>query len=607
LLDFDANLPAVKVEHNAHSRRLDEVQKDVVRRAHELLRRERRCLVQMTTGTGKTIVGAKIINTFPRAKILWLTQTEELIQQTVKDLSQWFSDVGIFQRQEQSFSSRVVVASLQSITKDENLKRFRRKHFGLLVVDEAHHAAADSWAKVVDYFDCKKLGLTATPHRHDGRDISEIFGKRAAQLSYEQAKEMKLIASEVYRVILTNSKVEGLVTRSGDYKPSELDRLVVSENRNQIIVDSYKKYGRKFMDESGLQRKAICFCITVSHAVRMRDFFNKNGVSAEILVGKTGKKSASYAVENRPQTELERAQAYKSFCEGDGAEVLCVVNVLNEGKNIRDVGCLLMARPTRSGIIFAQQMGRGCRRIEGKKHEFMVLDFVDLINERFPPMTLSRLTGVDYDHSQIDVSYYRGADPIVVNEYVEYLSQNYEYRPEEKWTREKIKKALLDFYKIHGEIRIRDLVTSRTGLPSRAAIRRHYKSVSDCFRLLKIPSRPERLKWDRKSSSEAILAFWKGHRKILITDLHSGNGLPSKRTVDSLWGSWPECLSDLRIDGGWTAERIILALSEFYLKRGRYPRKTEMLKSHGLPSMVTVKKHFKNLTGAIAALVEKAA
>ncbi len=357
----------MKVEKNALTVRLDEAQAEYVSRAVSTLTRKRRYLVQMATGTGKTVVGCKVILSFPRARVLWVTQTEELIRQTVSDIELYVGvgNVGIFRRDERPDDERVIVASVQSLCKPENLKFFDRDEFGLVVVDEAHHAAANTWRAIVEYFDAKKLGLTATPQRADGQDIYELFGEPALKLTYEEAKERKLIAEEEYRIILTASKFEGLVMTSGEYRPEDLDRLVVSKRRNEVIVDSYLKYARRFMAEHAVTRKAICFCITQRHAMRMAELFNEAGVKAGFLVGKTGKRSSAWSVEHRPQTEKERAEVYEEFQHGD-LEVLCVVSILNEGKNVRDVSALLMCRPTRSKTVLQQQLGRGCRRVEGR-------------------------------------------------------------------------------------------------------------------------------------------------------------------------------------------------------------------------------------------------
>jgi superfamily II DNA or RNA helicase len=581
-------------------KRLDAVQKTVVDKAVDTLEEKGKCLIVMTTGTGKTIVGSKIIRAYNNLRVLWLTQTEELITQTFLELERIFGEgrVGLYKRSSRSIHERIIVASLQTIEKEEYLKTIPRRHFDLMIVDEAHHASASTWEKVIRNFQCRKLGLTATPHRMDGKDISEFFGEAAFHLSYEEAKKLRLIAEETYRVILTNSKVEGVVTRSGEYKPGALDRLIVSENRNQIIVDSYKKYGRAFMREHHLPFKAICFCITVAHALRMRELFRKNNISAELLVSKHSLSTSS----GSPLTESDRKEIYQDFLGGTGAEILCVVNVLNEGKNIPDVGCLLMARPTRSSIIFQQQMGRGCRRMEGFKEKYLVLDFVDLINRDYPPMTFARIQGYPYTPEQIILEYYRGKDPIVIDDYVTYLSPSYSYYPEPKWSKAKVAKALIEFYEKNGVVRGGDLVTHRTGLPNRTTIRRYWSSVEACFKDLDILGVSGKRGWTQSEAEAALRRWVQKYGHISVLDLGTHNRMPSKSIINRYWGTWTKCLRSLELrQEKWSEEKILKAIRSFQQMFGKVPQKRDFSLAYGLPSVKAVRKVFGNLSKAIEA------
>lgn len=529
-------------------KRLNAVQKNAVERAIEMLEAEGRCMIVMTTGTGKTITGSKIIAEFPKIQVLWLTQMEELIMQTYDDLTSIFGEgeVGLYKRNQKSLFERIIVASVQTIEKEKNLESIPRNQFGLIIVDEAHHARANSWERIIRHFKGMRLGLTATPGRHDGRDIGDLFGDSAFELKYEEAKELKLIAEETYRVILTNSKVEGLVTRTGAYKPNALDRLIISEDRNHIIVESYKKYGRGFMRREGLPHRSICFCITVAHAIRMRDLFRHNGIKAEVLVSKHSTYAATTDRGN-PLTEKDRREVYASFLSGAGPEVLCVVNVLNEGKNIPDVSCIMMARPTRSSIILAQQMGRACRRIDGRKEKFIVLDYVDLMNQDYPPMSFSRLVGERYLPEAIVTEYYRGKDPIVVDEIIHYLSPAYSFEPETKWNKEKVSLALLEFYSRHGFLRGSDLVTHRTGLPNRTTIRRYWPTVEDCLAELCIDGWESKRSWSKVEVEAMLKHFEKTSGGIKVTDLGAKNKLPSKSMIKKYWGTWTKCTKELRL------------------------------------------------------------
>ncbi len=229
---------------------------------------------------------------------------------------------------------------------------------------------------------------------------------------------------------------------------------------------------------------------------------------------------------------------------------------------------------------------------------------MDLINPKHPPVTLSALTGRDYEPHQIVEAYYRGADPVVVNEYIQYLSANYVYRDPREWTKDEVERELKRFYKEHGAVRKSDLIPYRTGLPSRSVVERYFGTVEKCFKKLRIPYREERRAWTREGAEEALRGFFKKRGKILITDLTNENGLPSKKIVEKFWGSWPQCQSELRFSK-WDRESCLLAISEFHLRMGRYPMKDEMVSRYGLPPVKTLKKHFKNLTAAISECVER--
>lgn len=536
---------------NQLSKRLDQVQENAITSATNHLRSHGKCLIVMTTGTGKTRVATRIIEQFKNYKVLWITQTQELINQTISELEENFGEfsIGLYQRNQHNLNQRIIVASLQTIEKEKHLKTIPSDLFDLIVVDEAHHSRASTWERTISYFSAKKLGLTATPIRHDGLGLEDLFGSHAFELSYEEAKKLKLIAEEHYRIVLTNSKVNGLITRTGNYHPNSLDRLVVSENRNQIILDSYLRYGRAFMKEMSLPPKTLCFCISVKHAYRMKEIFKNAGLRAEVLIGRVGGRSSQ---ETRTEIQYlsERSKIYDSFLKGKGPEVLCVINILNEGKNIPDVGCLLFARPTRSKTILQQQIGRGCRRIEGVKEKFIILDYVDLINQAYPPMSFSRLRNKSNQPEDFILDYYNGKDPLIVNEYIQYLSSNYSFYPGPLWTKEKIAISLQEFYQKHQKISGSDLSPGKTGLPNRTTIQRYWPSIKECLLDLGIPVTSYRSieKWTKKDAIEKIYAFFQKHGKVRSTDLGRKSDLPSQKYIQAHWKKWSEFQKELNLE-----------------------------------------------------------
>lgn len=594
---------------NALHQRLNTVQKNAVEKAARILEEDGRCLIVMPTGTGKTQVGIKIIQHFHAHKILWITQTDELIFQTIEDLKQGLKmDVGLIRRAKRSVEEQVIVASLQTLQNEAYLKTIPRGLFDLIIVDEAHHSRAVTWEKTINYFSSRKLGLTATPIRNDGLGLEDIFGSSAFRMTYQEARDLKLIAEETYRLVLTNSILNGVITSRGDYKPNELDRLVISENRNKIVVKSYLKYGRPFLDKMNIPRKTLCFCISVRHAVRMRDLFRKAGIKAEILISRSHTGKLRYGKRESIQTSLERKQTFEAFKSSkSGLEILCCINVLNEGKNVPEVACILMTRPTRSNTIFQQQIGRPCRRIEGKKEKFLILDYVDqMANQDYPPLSLARVQGRKLKPEEIVLDYYRGHDTLAVDKIIEFLSPDHPFFPGPMWTKEKISQALLEYYKKHQKISFKDLRTSQTGLPNRTTIRRYWPTVSACFKELGIKTRSMR-SWTKEEIREKLLAYYKEKGRIAITDLGSKNDLPSQKSIQKYWGKWTNFEKENGLgQKKWTRRAAIKAIRYFHKKEGRYPKHSEFyLKNsakYNLPSHWTVL----NLFGDVRTAFEKA-
>lgn len=573
--------------------RLNEIQKEASEKALEELRLFGKTLIVMTTGTGKTILGMKIIREGGFKKVLWLTQIQELIRQTEEDFVQFFGreKVGLCQRNQQDRDCPYLLASVQTLTLDRWLHSYKPDEFDLLIIDEAHHSMASSWKKIIDYFKAPKIGLTATPKRRDEKDIGELFGNHSFFISYEEAKQQKLIAEETYRMVLTNSVLEGLPGPSGDYSAYQLDRLVTSLSRNDVILESYLKYGRTFLRENRLPLKTICFCLNVRHAFFMRDFFRNAGISSDILVSLDQHNQNSKTCSTRQfQSTQERKSVFHDFLKGKGCEILCVVNILNEGKNIPDVGCLLFLRPTNSATIYQQQVGRGCRRIEGKKEKFMILDFVDLPERmsRTPsPFSFFKWTGKLPDYSSFILDFYRGRDPVILDTLIDYVSPFRDLSRQPLWTKETIKEALLSFYsKKKKPISYSDL-TFENNLPGRGHFTHFWPNLGACLKECGIPSIPKNKSWSQKEICKKLKTFYKEKGSIRITDLGFKNNLPSQKVIQDKWGSWTKCALDIGFDlkkVDWTRQKIKKSFLNFKKKHGRFPGYPDLHSRNDLPS-----------------------
>lgn len=426
--------------------KLDKMQVKAKSAALKALKKTGKTLLHMATGTGKTETATKIFSEYTNKnkRVLWLTHKNDLVEQSAERIIDRLGvDTTLFCGSEKDTSGQVVVSSVQSLSKTYSLEKFSPNDFDLIVVDEAHHAPATSWTKVIEYFKADRLALTATPYRPDDRKdlVFELFGKPSFSVRFSKAQKEKLLAPEKARVILTNSALDGFKGVNKDFTEKQLEKIYSSNDRNKIIVNSYLEYGREEVIKSGMKPKAICFCINTKHAKRMSQLFNKVGVKAGFLSSKISHQSAK-----------KRVETFETFRTTNDLEVLCTVDILNEGTDIPDVNIGLMARPTRSSIVYTQQVGRLARSNNGKKKFFMVLDYVDNTSKGWNAYTVSNLTDRRYYSNEIVTKYVHNPDPVVVNERRENIMKSVEdFEDELSYdilkTKEELRKEALYFKK----------------------------------------------------------------------------------------------------------------------------------------------------------------
>jgi superfamily II DNA or RNA helicase len=389
---------------------LNKIQTSAIKAINKDLKAKGKALLVLATGLGKTETAIKIIKQ-RRGKHLWVVGRNSLVEQTYERfIDNGVHGLGIVNGPNKEFDADIIIASVQTVSKSNILKKFARNHFSAVWIDEAHHAAANSYEKVIKYFKSNDLvGLTATPDRPDYRNIYDIFGKSTFEKKFETAQKLGVLAQvQQPLVILTNSVLEGLKTKDGDYSASSLDRLYHSVQRNEIIIDSYKKYGRAEIRKGGMKPKAICFCINVNHAKNMAKAFTKSGVKAEFICGSS-----------HVQNKEDRERIEMTFRTSNDIEVLCAVDLFNEGVDIPDANIALMARPTRSPILFQQQLGRVARIDEGRKKFFVVLDYVDNCRKGFNSYTVSNLKLSSNKKIRYICKYLNTSDPVLIQKRID--------------------------------------------------------------------------------------------------------------------------------------------------------------------------------------------
>ncbi len=339
-------------------------------------------LLYHATGTGKTVTAVMDAKRCA-GRTLFLAHTQELVNQAAENFGKWWPEVSVgrFMEAEKQPEAFVVCGSVQSVAL--HLDSFKDNDFAYLIVDEAHHAAADTYQKVLAYFKpVFTLGLTATPERtDDNKVILEIFKNTAHKLDIQTAVEIgELVPIRCIR-IHTNIDLTKVRFNSVQYNIRDLESKIYVPERNRLIVDTWLQMCRG--------RRTVIFCASVRHAKQIAELFRAAGVRAAAVSG--GMKNT------------ERKEFQTRFVERQ-IEVLCACDLLNEGWDCPEIEVLFMARPTMSKVLYTQQLGRGMRLFEGKE-SLMVFDFVDNASQYNMPQSLHRLFKLkDYRPGQLAVA-----------------------------------------------------------------------------------------------------------------------------------------------------------------------------------------------------------
>jgi len=315
---------------------------------------KRRVLLVAPTAAGKTIIASEIIHSYTRRyrPVLVLTHRLEIVTQTSGKLAAREIGHGIIKA---GFDPRpmagVQVASVQTLwSRAMRSTAMPLPPADLLVIDECHHATARTWRKIIEaYPDAVLLGLTATPCRGDGRGLGGIFEVLIECPQVGDLVEQKyLVPTRVYAPV--DPDLKGVRTVAGDYVESQLAERMDRAKLVGDIVTHWLKYGER--------RRTVAFAINVGHSIHIRDEFIKAGVRAEHLDGETPKD--------------ERDAILARLASGE-TELVTNCMVLTEGWDCPDLGCIVLARPTKKMGLYRQMIGRGLRPAQGKT-DCIVLD-----------------------------------------------------------------------------------------------------------------------------------------------------------------------------------------------------------------------------------------
>jgi superfamily II DNA or RNA helicase len=332
--------------------------------SERLVHNRNRNLLVAATGTGKTVISAfdfkHFKNSNPNPKFLFVAHRKEILEQAQKTFQHVlrdsnFGELWVGGHEPEKYDQ--LFASVQTLNNRLKKLELGTNFFDYIIVDEVHHIKAESYRPILRMFNPQiLLGLTATPERMDGGDITEDFhNKIAAEIRLPEALNRKLLCPFQYFALSDSIDLSNISWKNGRYEIRELTKLYTENDRR--IGDILQNCEEYLTDVNDVQ--ALGFCVSQDHAKYMAEKFTLAGLKAAYLISN-----------NSSERDFLRNQLYKKEIN-----YLFVVDIFNEGVDIPEIDTVLFLRPTESLTIFLQQLGRGLRLAENKDC-LTVLDFV---------------------------------------------------------------------------------------------------------------------------------------------------------------------------------------------------------------------------------------
>lgn len=325
---------------------------------------DRRAMICLATGLGKTFVAASFIRFLYEQdhglNILVLANSKSLIEQFDRgiwsNLPKWISTHLVYESEKPAFLEGVTLSTFQSFP--QFLKSNGGFTYDVVIVDEAHHAPADTYKKVLSELSPRLLvGLTATPFRADQRDVKSLFGSPLVHYSVHQALLKGFLARVEYQLLNDNVDQDWISQNSRKgHTIKQLNKKVFLPERDEIICDRIHRTWTSRSLERG-----IIFCNSSEHAERIEKLLRVNY------------QIPTWSLTTRVKDARERARRLRQFRTGE-CKVLTCYDMLNEGVDVPDVDYIVFLRVTHSRVYFLQQLGRGLRYKEGKV--LLVEDYV---------------------------------------------------------------------------------------------------------------------------------------------------------------------------------------------------------------------------------------
>lgn len=339
-----------------------------------------KALLISATGTGKTYLSAFAVKKANPKRLLFLAHREQILKQACKTFAKIIPDIqyGILSANHKEFHKPYLFATINMLSKEENLTQFTPTHFDYIIIDETHRAGASSYLKILNYFQPQfLLGMTATPERTDGFDIYQLFDHNIAyEIRLNQAMQENLLCPFHYFGITDITVDDQEINDNSTFNDLTTDARVTH------IINQSQYYGF-----SGERLRGLIFCSQIEEAQILSQKFNERGFNTIALSGKDSQETRTNAIHKLEQKE-----------RSTGLDYIFTVDIMNEGIDIPAINQIIMLRPTKSAIIFVQQLGRGLRKYPQKDY-VVILDFIGNYQNNFMiPIALSGDTSYNKDN-----------------------------------------------------------------------------------------------------------------------------------------------------------------------------------------------------------------
>jgi ATP-dependent helicase IRC3 len=335
-------------------------------------------LIVLPTGAGKTVIFSHLpIIRKESTPMLVIAHRAELLHQAKNKIQQMNPDLIVEIEQAENIAGKVdvVVASVPTMGRanSDRIEKFSKDYFKTIIIDEAHHAAAPTYRRIVDYFQPNLiLGVTATPQRSDSTRLIDVFQEIVYYKTIEDLIKQGWLTRLVGYRIKTETDLTEIEVSDGDFVQSQLQDAVNNPKRNASIVAAYQQICQ--------ERKTLIFAAGVQHAKDLALSFTKSSILTEVILGET--------------PDQERTTILQKFRNNE-IKVLINVGVLTEGFDEPSVQAIILARPTKSTLLYTQVVGRGTRLDEGKEN-CLIIDISDTTKGK-KPIGLPTLLGLPPD------------------------------------------------------------------------------------------------------------------------------------------------------------------------------------------------------------------